>query len=65
MKTLLISVTAMLFVVGGAWLVAFSTSGAPMWYELADEEGILESINRTINPFVRDITVDDLRVVVQ
>jgi len=39
------------------------TSGAPMWYELADEEGVLELINRTINPFIRDITDDDLRIV--
>ena len=39
------------------------TSGAPSWYELADEEGIIELINRTINPFVRDITAEDLRIV--
>jgi len=41
------------------------TSGTPYWYELADEEGILELINRTINPFIRDITTDDLRVIMQ
>jgi len=44
-------------------LPMLGTSGAPSWYELADEEGILELINRTINPFVRDITSEDLRIV--
>jgi len=39
------------------------TSGAPHWYELADEAGILELINRTINPLIRDITAADLRIV--
>lgn len=39
------------------------TSGAPHWYELADKEGILELVNRTVNPFVRDITASDLRIV--
>ncbi|MCL2753883.1 MAG: LCP family protein [Defluviitaleaceae bacterium] len=38
------------------------TSGAPFWYEFADPEGILELVNRTINPLVRDITIDDLRI---
>jgi len=44
-------------------LPMLGTSGAPSWYELADEEGILELINRTINPFIRDITAEDLRIV--
>ncbi|MCL2376931.1 MAG: LCP family protein [Defluviitaleaceae bacterium] len=44
-------------------LPMLGTSGAPYWYELADEEGILELINRTINPLVRDITAEDLRIV--
>ena len=39
------------------------TSGAPHWYELADRDGILELINRTVNPLMRDITRDDLRIV--
>ncbi|MCL2856005.1 MAG: LCP family protein [Defluviitaleaceae bacterium] len=38
------------------------TSGPPRWYELADEEGILELVNRTINPLERDITSNDLRI---
>jgi len=38
------------------------TSGLPFWYELPDEEGILELVNRTVNPFVRDITAEDLRL---
>jgi len=44
-------------------LPMLGTSGWPSWYELADEKGILELINRTINPFVRDITAEDLRIV--
>jgi len=39
------------------------TSGAPHWYELAYERGILELVNRTVNPLVRDITSDDVRIV--
>ena len=39
------------------------TSGAPSWYEWADEQGILELVNRTINPLVRDITAKDLRII--
>jgi len=39
------------------------TSGPPMWYELADEAGVLELVNRTINPLVRDITTGDVRIV--
>ena len=38
------------------------TSGAPYWYELPDPAGILELVNRTVNPFVRDITMNDLRI---
>jgi len=44
-------------------LPMLGTSGAPSWYELPDEEGILELVNRTVNPLVRDITTDDLRIV--
>ena len=39
------------------------TSGAPYWYELANEAGILELVNRTVNPLMRDITASDLRIV--
>ena len=38
------------------------TSGRPHWYELADEEGVLELVNRTINPLARDMTSADLRI---
>lgn len=38
------------------------TSGAPYWYELADQAGILELVNRTINPLMRDITPSDVRI---
>ena len=43
-------------------LPMLGTSGAPFWYELADEVGIIELVNRTINPLVRDITSNDLRI---
>jgi len=33
------------------------------WYEMPCEEGILELINRTINPLAQDITADMLRIV--
>ena len=39
------------------------TSGAPHWYELADPSGVLELVNRTVNPLVRDITLNDVRIV--
>ena len=38
------------------------SSGAPGWYELPDVPRLLELINRTINPFVQDITGDMLRI---
>ncbi|MCL2398142.1 MAG: LCP family protein [Defluviitaleaceae bacterium] len=38
------------------------TSGPPQWYELPFAPGILELINRTINPFVQDITARNLRI---
>ena len=41
------------------------TSGAPAWYEFPCEAGILELVNRTINPFTQDITADMLRIVAQ
>jgi len=33
------------------------------WYEMPDKEAILELVNRTINPFTRDITPEMLRIV--
>jgi LCP family protein required for cell wall assembly len=39
------------------------TSGRPYWYELPDEDAIVELVNRTVNPFVRDITTADLDIV--
>lgn len=34
------------------------TSGRPSWYELPDAEAILELVNRTVNPFTREITME-------
>lgn len=39
------------------------TTGAPQWFELPDEAGILELVNRTVNPLVRDLTTDDVDIV--
>lgn len=39
------------------------TSGAPYWYELPDRNGILELVNRTINPFQQDIVAGMLRII--
>ena len=39
------------------------TSGAPMWYEFLHAPGIVELVNRTINPFQYDIGVGDLRII--
>ena len=44
-------------------LPMLGTSGAPHWFEWADERGIVELVNQTVNPFVRDITSRDLRIV--
>ncbi|MCL2387357.1 MAG: LCP family protein [Defluviitaleaceae bacterium] len=38
------------------------TSGAPYWYELVDRNAALELINRTVNPFVQEITVEMVRI---
>ena len=43
-------------------LPMLGTSGRPYWYELPNPEGILELVNRTVNPLIRDITMDDLRI---
>ena len=39
------------------------TSGQPMWYELLDGPGIVELVNRTINPYNRDIELEDLNII--
>lgn len=38
------------------------TSGEPHWYELPHGAGIVEMVNRTVNPLARDITTADLRL---
>ena len=39
------------------------TSGAPYWYEIPDRAGILELVNRTVNPFQQDIIAGMLRII--
>lgn len=41
------------------------TSGVPYWFELPDEMGIIELVNTTVNPLVRDINTGDTRIVIQ
>ena len=38
------------------------TSGPPAWYELPCARGIIELVNRTVNPFTQDITEDMLKI---
>lgn len=38
------------------------TSGAPGWYELPDRDAILELVNRTVNPFMQEITAEMVRI---
>jgi len=38
-------------------------SGRPMWYEFLDGPAIVELINRTVNPFERDIELRDLDII--
>jgi len=38
------------------------TSGHPTWYEFLDGPAIVELVNRTINPFNREITLNDLDI---
>jgi LCP family protein required for cell wall assembly len=44
-------------------LPTVGTSGPPIWYELADEDGIIELVNRTVNPYLRDIGTADLDII--
>ena len=46
-------------------LPILGTSGAPYWFELPNGAAILELVNRTVNPFTRDITADMLRIAPQ
>ena len=41
------------------------TTGPPMWYELLDGPAIVELVNRTINPYERDIELEDLNIISQ
>lgn len=41
------------------------TTGYPHFYELLDEKAIVELVNRTINPFTKDIAMADLDIVIQ
>jgi len=43
-------------------LPMIGTSGPPAWYEMPCKTGILELVNRTVNPFTQDITADMLRI---
>jgi LCP family protein required for cell wall assembly len=38
------------------------SSRAPNWYEIPDADAILELINRTVNPFTQEITMDMVRI---
>ena len=39
------------------------TSGEPMYYEILDARGIIELVNRTINPFIHCIESKDLDII--
>jgi LCP family protein required for cell wall assembly len=39
------------------------TSGWPSYYELFDEEAIIELVNGTVNPYTKDITAADIDIV--
>ena len=39
------------------------SSGPPMWYEILDGPGIVELVNRTINPFVQNVELQDLDII--
>ena len=39
------------------------TSGLPMYYEYLDEPAIVELVNRTINPYKKDIEAKDLDII--
>lgn len=38
------------------------TSGEPMWYEYLDGPGIVELVNKTVNPFNKPIQLKDLNI---
>ena len=39
------------------------TSGSPMWYELLDADGIVDLVNKTVNPFAHSIRLSDLDII--
>ena len=41
------------------------TSGLPMWYEYLDRTGIVELVNRTVNPYRLDIEAKDLDIIIE
>jgi len=41
------------------------SSREPMWYELLDARGIVELVNRTVNPFTRDIELRDVSIIIE
>jgi len=54
------------FIGGNFSTYTLPTSGssrAPNWYEIPDADAILELINRTVNPFTQDITMDMVRII--
>jgi len=45
------------------YTIPMARTDRQLWYEMPCEEGILELVNRTINPFAQDITAEMLRIV--
>lgn len=40
------------------------TSGTPNWYELLDEDAVVELVNKTINPYLTDIGKQDVDIII-
>ena len=38
------------------------SSGRPSWYELLDKKAVLELVNRTVNPYRREIAAGDVDI---
>jgi len=43
----------------------YTVESRPIWYAIPHAEPVLEVLNRTVNPFMRDLTPDDLQLVTQ
>ena len=41
------------------------TSGAPAWYEFAHASEVIALVNASVNPMVRDVTSQDVRIIMQ